>query len=107
MGQKERDYLHDPATGRRLTQRERMERLRKPFADQTVPQGAPAGTLAERQQQQKTQDALQREIAEQVAAKAAENRPAVNPFAARVADLEARLKWAAPHEVGGIERPDA
>jgi hypothetical protein len=104
MGMKEKEYLTNPATGKPFTRAERLARLDDRFADQTIPQGAPPGTLAERQQQRKAQSELQREIAEQVAAKAAESRPAANPFAAHVAELESRLKWAAPHEVGGIER---
>jgi hypothetical protein len=104
MGQREREYLTNPETGKLLTRAERLARLDTRFSDQTVPQGAPAGTTAERQAARKAQTELKREIAERIDAKAAESRAATNPFAARVADLEARLKWAPPMDVAGIER---
>ena len=106
MGQKEKDYMHDPATGRKLTARERLDRLRTPFADQTIVDAAPvaAQSLAERQKQRKAADEMAREVAAKVAAKAAENLPPVNPFAARAAELQAKLETVAPHERASYER---
>ena len=90
------NYLHDE-NGRRLTPRERLDRLRKPFADQTIKTEVPGGTLAERQQQRKAQAEMGREIAADVQRAADELKPAVNPFAVRVAAVEQEMGYAPPH----------
>lgn len=103
MSNQMHNYLHDD-DGRRLTPAERLQRLRKQFADQTLQTAVPNGTLAERQKQRHETSLLQQEIAAKIKSDAAADKPVTNPWAARVADLEAKLQWALPHERGGIER---
>jgi len=104
MSQQMHNYLHDES-GRRLTRAERLARLDKRFADQSpVTLPVPSGTLAERQQQRHETSLLQAEIAQQIAEQATANKPAANPYAGRIADLQSQLPWAIPSEKGAIER---
>jgi hypothetical protein len=92
-------YLHDE-NGRRLSPRERLDRLRKPFADQTVVDAAPvaAQSLAERQAARKAQDELGREIAAEVRRLADEAKPATNPYVARIVEIERMMEYADPSQ---------
>jgi hypothetical protein len=104
MSEQMRQYLTNPVTGKPYSRAERLARLNSRFADQSNPQGAPAGTTAERQRQRHETSLLQAEIAERIKTDAATKAPVKNPWAGRIADLEAKLEWSIPSERGSIER---